>query len=111
MDPSFDPAKLARPYFKKKLTKSRKETQETAENETESNEWLERVQVVSLSKIAEKDPKMFTKITDETIEMFAAGKIEPCPSAIYSLKEVNKAIKFVYGKKSLVKVLVNMKRT
>lgn len=76
----------------------------------QSTEWLERVKYIDISKIKEKNNEIFDEIIDETIEMFSREEIDPYPSAIYSLADVNKAIKYIYGKKSLGKVIIDMKR-
>lgn len=103
--PFFDPNNSIRPYFKKKAS-----TMSTYEDTEESNKWLKRVQVIDISTLLATNRILFDKIAKETIDIYNSKKITPYPSTMYSLKEVNKAIKFIYEKKSLSHVFIDLKR-
>lgn len=102
-DPFFDAKTIERPYFKKV-------TAQSVDNISTSTEWISKVQIVNLAKLQLTEPIVFRKCIDDAFNLFADEKILPFISNTYSLKDANKATKFIQSKKCLGKVLIDLKR-
>lgn len=95
-----------RPDFKKVTSKAKKQNE--IELTVNYDHITNRTKYVDFADYQLQDPELFKKILNEVFDMHSKGVIEPYISKIFTFHDVNKALKYLQGRKCLGKVLVKI---
>lgn len=107
-DPLFIPEYFvsAKPDFKKVTSKHRK--QNPIDVNPKYDHLIAQTKQIDFASLQLQDPGLFTKLLNEVFELHAKGIIEPYISHIFTLRDINKAVKYAQGRKCLGKVLIDV---
>lgn len=107
-DPLYKPEYIgaAKPDFKKVTNRARKNNQ--IELNSSYDHLIAQTKYVDFANYQLQDPDLFAKVLNEVFDMHAKRVIQPYISKIFSFQDVNKAFKFIQGRKCLGKVLIDV---
>lgn len=95
-----------RPDFKK-VTKKHKTL--NPEDIAESyDELAAKIKLVNLTQYQATDAGQYQQIVREVFNMYSKQTIQPFVSKIFTLDDINKAVKFAQGKKCIGKILIKV---
>lgn len=110
-DPLFDLDTFVTPYIKKNSGK-RVEKKATIEDieAPEIIDWAANAKKVDVTKYQTTNPNLYENTLNQVFDWYASGKIQPYIGQTFKLKDANKALQYLFAKKSLGKVLIETQR-
>lgn len=107
-DPLFIPEYFvsAKPDFKKVTSKHRK--QNPIDVKPNYDHLITQTKQVDFANLQLQDPGLFSKLLNDVFDLHSKGIIEPYISHIFTLRDINKALKYAQGRKCLGKVLIDV---
>lgn len=106
-DPFF--SKVTFPSTKPEFKKTSSKKKEDAAPTESTDEFVPKIQHIDLGEHRVLDLNLYRQTIQDTLSLCEEEIITPYISKTFPLKDINKAVKFIKGKKCTGKVLIDLK--